>query len=127
MKTTYRRINDALRALQPLMQIKGLSGRTQIALMRHWRSLAAEGTVYGDAEMAAVRAFGSLRDDGKTVKFKSPDAERAYLERIAEMLNAETEISPVSITDDAALYEHTTPDTWAALDGFIVMEEGGNK
>lgn len=125
MTQTYQHVLAALDALRPIMMQKGLSGATQIALMRLWRALGEPAAVFADAELAAVRAHGHLEDDGKTIAFRDDDARAAYTAAIAEMRAAEiAPIPPVVLRPDAVFFAATDPGQLAALAPFIEFAEG---
>ena len=120
---TYQHVRDAFAALSPIMKQKGLSGTTQIAIARLWRALAEPAAIYADAELAAVREFGRIKADGKTIQFRDDNAKAAYLAKLAEMHAAEiAPIPPVRIPADPALFAATTPEALAALEPFITFE-----
>ena len=120
---TYQNVRDAYEALRPVMKQKGLSGATQIALMRLWRALAEPAATYAETELAAVREFGRLKDDGKTIEFRDSDAKAGYMAKLAAMNAAEiAPIPPVRLAADPALFAATTPEALAALEPFIILE-----
>lgn len=121
MNMPYHKIKAAAEALTPMMGARGLTGRTQIMLTRLWRELTAHMQTLAEADAALARAHGTLRTDG-VIDFKD-DANRAeFLAQRGEMLAAETEVHPVRIKPEKALFAVSTPEQWAALDGFIQIE-----
>ena len=125
MPQTYQQVNAALDALQPIMMQKGLLGRTQIALMRLWRSLQEPAAVFAEAEMAAIREYGSIKPDGKTIQFRDDEARAAYSAKLADMFAAEiTPIPPVVLRPDPVFFAATDPGKLAALAPFIEFAEG---
>ncbi len=125
MPQTYQHVNAALAALQPIMMQKGLLGRTQIALMRLWRQLQEPAAVFAEAEMAAIREYGSIKPDGKTIAFRDDAARAAYAAKLGDMLAAEiAPIAPIVLEADPAFFTATDPSQLAALDPFIDFAEG---
>lgn len=121
---TYENVRDAFSVLKPLMKLPGLRGATQIALIRLWKSISTVGAIYAEAELAAVKEYGELGKDGKTIQFPSEEAKAGYTEKIGEMLRTEIEqIEPVHIGSDPALFSATTPEQLAALAPFMIFEE----
>lgn len=125
MTTTYRKISAAVKALQPLMMVKGYTGRTQLLLMRLWNELEPHNKTLGESEAAALRAVGGVVKDG-IITFKSEADKADFLARHEEMLAVEAEIEPIRLKPEPALFSASTPETWAALDGFIIFEGSEN-
>lgn len=122
MITTYRKITEAATAMAPLMRVKGLSGRTQIMMMRLWGELCAHVKMAEDADAALVRGRGTVRPNGN-IDFISADHKAEFLAQRDEMLRTEADVHPITIKQEEALFAASTPSTWAALDGFINIEE----
>lgn len=122
MKTTYKSIMEAAAAMAPLMSVKGLSGRTQIMMMRLWGELCANVKLAEDADAALVRGRGTVRPDGN-IDFVSDAHKAEFLAQRDEMLRTEAEVHPITIKPEEAIFAVSTPSVWAALDGYINIEE----
>lgn len=126
MTTTYRKIAAAVKALQPLMMVKGFTGRTQLLLMRLWNELEPHNKTLGESEVAAIRAAGGVIGEKDTITFPDAEAKAEFLAKHEDMLAVEAEIKPIQLKPEPALFAASTPETWAALDGFIIIEGSEN-
>lgn len=122
MTTTYRRINAAAEAMKPLMSVRGLSGRTQIMLMRLWNDISVHIKTLQEADLALARSHGKVKEDG-TIDFKDEASAADFLAEREKMFSAEADLNPILIQAEDALFFATTPETWASLDGFILIQD----
>lgn len=122
MKITMARVLLACDALWPLMEARGLSGGTQMQLVRLWSRLAGERDVFCAAELAVARSFGKL-DEAGNVTFHDEDCAAEYHTRRGDLLREEAEIEPVTVRNDKALWEAMTPKALVQLEGLLNVED----
>ncbi len=122
MKLSIQRVIFASEAMIPLMRAVGLSSAAQRGLCRLWKSLGDARDCFVLAETQLAEEYGAVGEEGR-IAFRTDADAAEYVRRRAELLAGETEIEPIRVPDEPALWAASTPMVMLRLEGILLIGE----